>query len=191
MGGKSIKGSSEKQGIRQKIRNTFIPEDVTDVGAYLLTEWVIPGIWDFIQTNVNQVVKGKPGSRITSTAQNLTGKPSAVARISQQVAYNKRYDQVHGKQQVDLGNYQYIKIDDRGDAEMVLMEMIDIIGTEDQGQGEVTVAWFLNRCQIEHIPAVTWNWGWRNLNKARVERFNNGWRIAFPPAVELKKEVIY
>ena len=186
-GRKEVQGTSEKPGLKQKIRSTFIPEDVTNVGLYLLTDWVLPNVWDFIQSGVNSVIK-KPHGSGSSNMANLSGKPSAVAKIQQQVAYNKRWDQVHGasRSAVDIGNYDYIKIMDRADAEMVRMEMIDIIGDEEEGQGKVSIGWFLDRCQIPGIPAAAWNWGWRNLDYSRVEKFENGWRIVFPKAVSLK-----
>jgi len=169
---KDIHASSSKSSLKNRLRDAFIPADVTDVGMYLLTDWVLPGIWDFIQGGVNSVIPKRGGGSRTA---NVTGKPSAVARIQQQVAYNKRYDQVNGTHTTDLGNYATIKIPDRADAEMVRMEMIDIIGDEEEGQGQISIGWFLDRCNIKPIPAAAWNWGWRNLDYS-----------IFPKAVSLR-----
>ena len=182
---KEINASVSKAGLKSKLRDAFIPADVSDVGMYLLTDWVIPGVWDFVQGGINSIIP-KRGGGSRSTSASVTGKPSAVARIQQNVAYNKRYDQLHGRTVTDIGNYATIKIMDKADAFMVQQEMIDIIGDEEEGQGQVTIGWFLDRCGIKPIPAAAWDWGWRNLDYSRIERFEDGWRIIFPKAVSLR-----
>ena len=176
--------STGKPDLKTKLREAFIPADVTDVGMYLLTDWILPGVWDFIQGGINSIMPRRGGDPRSA---NLTNKPQMTARIQQNVAYNKAYDRVNGpRPQVNLGDYASIKIDDRADAEMVRMEMIDIIGEEPDGQGRVSVGWYLNRCDIRPIPAAAWDWGWTNLDWSKIERYGDGWRIVFPKAVPIK-----
>ena len=175
---------SKGASLKQKVHDAFIPEDVTNIGLYFLTDWILPGIWDFIQSGVNSMLPKTGGGSRTA---NISNKSTPVARIQQQIAYNKRYDQVHNSRpNVNLGDYAGIKISNRADAEMVRMEMIDIIGDEEEGQGKVSIGWFLDRCGIPNIPAAAWEWGWRNLDYSRVERFEDGWRIVFPRAISIK-----
>lgn len=185
-GRKEIHAVSEQKNLKQKIKDAFIPEDVSNIGLYLLTDWILPGVWDFVQSGINSVMPKTGGGRRTATP-SLTGKPSKVAQISSQFAYNKVYDQKNMRQMEDIGDYTSILIPDRADAEMVLDEMRDIIGDPEYGgDGKVSIGWFFDRCGIRPIPAAAWNWGWRDLRYAKVERYNNGYRIVFPKAISLR-----
>ncbi|MBP5593954.1 MAG: hypothetical protein J6Y02_01135 [Pseudobutyrivibrio sp.] len=184
---KEINASHGQKTFMQKLGSAFIPEDVSNVGEYLLTQWVLPGVWDFIQTGVNSVMpKTGGGSRPVNVAGSIT-KPK-VANIANNVtAYNKVYDRVNGGyQQPTLGDYTNIMIPDVADANMVLMEMREMCDDEETGTGQVPVGWFLDRCGEKNIPPQAWDWGWRDLKYARVERFDRGWRIVFPRTVSLK-----
>ena len=185
-GRKEIHAVSEQKNLKQKIKDAFIPEDVSNIGLYLLTDWILPGVWDFVQSGINSVMPKTGGGRRTATP-SLTGKPSKVAQISSQFAYNKVYDQKNMRQMEDIGDYTSILIPDRADAEMVLDEMRDIIGDPEYGgDGKVSIGWFFDRCGSRPIPAAAWNWGWRDLRYAKVERYNNGYRIVFPKAISLR-----
>lgn len=183
---KEIHAVSEQKNFRQKLVDAFIPEDVTNVGQYILTDWILPGIWDFVQTGLNSVIH-KPGGGSRSVTPSMTGKPTRVANITSQVAYNKVFDQKNARVMNDIGDYTSIMIPSRADAEMVLEEMRYLIGDEEiGGDGKVTIGWFFDRCGLRPIPSEAWNWGWRDLRNARVERYNNGYRIVFPRAISLR-----
>lgn len=180
---KPINAVSESKNFKQKLVDAFIPEDVSNVGTYILTDWVLPTVWNFIQNGVNSLL---PKTKTPSSAPAFSTKPK-VANIQPQFSYNKIYDQKNARVMNDIGDYTSIMIPQRADAEMVLMEMIDIIGDPEYGgSGAVSIGWFFDRCGIKPIPAEAWNWGWRDLRFAHVEHYNNGYRIAFPKAISLR-----
>lgn len=186
---KEINGSFEKKSFRQKVSDAFIPQDVENVGLYILTDWIAPALWNFIQSGVNSMIKNPGGTpRINNQISNF-GKPTRVVNPSPQFSYNNVYDQVnnnrshYGELKEDPSTFM---IPNRADAEMVLQEMIDLIGDEYGGEGKVSIGWFYDRCNVHPIPQAAWQWGWRDLRYARVERYNSGYRIVFPKPVNLK-----
>lgn len=183
---KKIKASVSDTGLRKKVHDAFIPSDVSNVGLYLLTDWVLPAVWNYIQGGINSLIPNPGGTARTNNTGNRSAAP--VANINKNVGYHKVYDRVNGaKVGPDLGDYARMTIADRGDAEMVRMEMINIIGDETEGQGKVSIGWFLDRCGQEKIPAAAWDWGWRNIDTSRVERYGDGWRIVFPRAIDIRR----
>lgn len=187
-GKKEIHGSFEKKGLKQKISDAFIPQDVENVGLYILTDWVAPAIWNWIQSGVNSMIKNPGGMPRPQNGISNFGRPTKVANISSQFSYDRVYDQRnpginYGELKDDPSTFM---IPNRADAEMVLQEMIDIIGDEYGGEGKVTIGWFYDRCNIHPIPQAAWQWGWRDLRYARVERYNSGYRIVFPKPVNLR-----
>ena len=183
---KEINATHGQKTFMQKLGSAFIPDDVQNVGEYLLTQWVLPGIWDFVQTGVNKVMPKTGGGVRTVNPQPIT-KPK-VANINPNVTpYNRMFDQINGgPQQQTLGDYTNIMIPNAADANMVLMEMREMVNDEDYGTGNVSIGWFLDRCGEKDIPPQAWDWGWRDLRNTRVERFDRGWRIVFPRAISLK-----
>lgn len=184
---KEIHAVSEQKNLGQKIRDAFVPEDVSNIGLYILTDWIVPAAWDFIQSGINSMIPKTGGGKRTSGPSNITGKPTKIANISSQFAYHKIYDEQNRREREDIGDFSTILIPDRADAELVLQEMRDVIGDPEYGgDGKVSIGWFFDRCGIHPIPAAAWNWGWRDLRFAKVERYNSGYRIAFPRAVNLR-----
>ena len=182
---KEINAVSQQKNFKQKLVDAFIPEDVSNVGQYILTDWILPGVWNFIQSGVNSLL---PKTKGPSTPPAFSTKPK-VANIQNQFAYNKVYDQKNARVMNDIGDYSTIMIPSRADAEMVLDEMRYLCSDIEEGgggDGKVSVGWVFDRCGIRPIPPESWNWGWRDLRYAHVERYNNGYRIVFPRTISLR-----
>ena len=180
-----IKATRQEKSTLQKIGSAFIPEDVNNIGQYILVDWILPGVWSFIRNGIDTLL---PNSKSVGGGQrtgNISGSRGRVGNPSSQFAYNKVYDAKNHREVEDIGDFSTLIIYNRGDAELVLDEMRDIIADPD-GEGCVSIGWFFDRVKSYPIPTASWSWGWRDLRYAGVERYGNGYRIKFPKAISLR-----
>lgn len=180
-----INATRQEKTTLQKIGSAFIPDDVNNIGQYILVDWILPGIWSFVRNGIDTLLPNSKGSGGGQRTASIGSRGGRTANISSQFAYNKVYDQKNRREVEDIGDFSTMMIPNRGDAELVLDEMRDIIADPD-GEGCVSIGWFFDRCKSYPIPTASWSWGWRDLRYASVERYGNGYRIKFPKAISLR-----
>lgn len=175
------------------LRQTFIPEDVSDAKDYILTDIVMPamknGIFDTI-TNIIDYWRGGGGSYRRPT--NVSAPRS---RISQQYDYNRvsRTNTQQRETPAPAARYSYddIVIDDyppsqggsakaRADAEGVLVCMQSTIDR----YSVVRISDLYDFVGLTGTPA-DYDYGWTNLNGANVRRVSGGWLIVLPKAMPI------
>lgn len=186
---KRVQATRSEKTWKQKLGEAFVPEDVGNVGQYILTDWILPGIWDFVSNGINSIIPRRGGGPRSINQTGYRPPQARTANIQSQFSYDKVYDQKNQSQRDQLKiEYDNIKIMSRADAEMVLQEMRDMVdyAEMDGTSGCVAIGWFLDRCGIYPIPPNAWDWGWRNFNGAGTERYQDGYRIRLPKPISLK-----
>ena len=159
--------------------NMFISEDVTNVKNYIIMDVIIPSvkkaIYDLIVGTLDMSLYGGRG--------NNSRRPTA-DKISY-VDYNRassRDDHSRGTTRTTTGySYDDITLDTRGEAELVLTRMDEIMEAYDQ----VRVA------DLYDLVGITGDYtdnkyGWTNIRNARIVRTRDGYKIEMPRAHALK-----
>ena len=175
------------------LRQTFIPEDVSDAKDYILTDIIMPamknGIFDTI-TNIIDYWRGGGGSY---------RRPNSVSaqrsRISQQYDYNRvsRQNSAPVRDTTPASRYSYddVVIEDyspsqggsakaRADAEGVLVSMQGIVDR----YSVVRISDLYDLVGLTGVPS-DYDYGWTNLNGASVRRVSGGWLLVLPKAMPI------
>lgn len=170
----------KKNGAR-KLADVFVAEDVSNVKSHVVSDIVIPAvkkiISDIVKDGIDMVLYG------------VTGRPKSYSDgfRAPYVDYNKvsvrRDDRRPANTQPasNIPSYDNIVLNNKGDAELVLSTMDDIIDS----YGEVSVAALYELVGLKSRYTDN-NYGWVNLGNARVTRVIDGYLLDLPRAVPLK-----
>lgn len=173
---KVISGSAtvkKKSSIAKGIRALFTPDDVSDLKAYIFREIVVP---TFQETTLN-VVKAVLGINNTSTGNRTPA--SKVSYTSYSNRSNNRQQSSNYGRRYDCYDYDEILFDDRGEAEMVLGKLHELIGVYDNA----SVADFYAAAGVEGVNFTCNKYGWVDLSSAYITRLRNGaYTIVLPKA---------
>ncbi len=163
----------KKNGI-SKLADVFIAEDVSNVKQYLVQDVLIPTIKKTILNTVDIFLYGSAGSRDRHTT-------------SSKVSYRKYYDDPRDDRRRDTPSvrprfdYDDITYKTRGEAEVVLDQMRDVIDT----YGMVTVADMYDMARLDQ-PYTSNKYGWTSLTHAEIVRLRDGdYIIKLPKAMAL------
>lgn len=171
---KVVTGSvqAKKQSGLQKVSNLFIPEDVDDVKSYVFEDIVVPAVKDIVLDTVKAFlgVNGRSGDRKTPAA-----------RVSYGSYYNgnRSRDREAARNRISY-DFDDIILDNRGDAERVLVTMDELIDT----YGLVSVGDFYDLVGVSGNYTDN-KYGWTDLRTARVEHVRGGYLIKLPKASPL------
>ena len=158
-----VTGSRKKQSGFKKLADMFIKEDAHNVGTYILTDVLIPAlvkIFFFKQkTAYDMFFYGQAGRS------RRNGGP---IRVNYRGRYNGDSDWRDRPVARSRFDYDDIEFDSRGDAEMVLDAMRDIIARYDV----VTVNDLYDLANLDN-PYTMQRYGWINLDSAYVMRNRN------------------
>lgn len=180
---KVINGDAKlkKKNSARKLADVFVAEDVSNVKSHVISDIVVPAvkkiISDIVKDGIDMVLYGVTGQRKTYS----DGFRAAY------VDYNKvsvrRDDRRHPNNQIvnNTPSYDNIVLNDKGDAELVLSTMDDIIDS----YGEVSVAALYELVGLKARYTDN-NYGWINLGNAKVTRVIDGYLLDLPRAVPLK-----
>lgn len=176
------------------LRQTFIPEDVSDAKEYIVEEIVLPamknGIFDTIMNIVDYWRGGGGNYRRSSSSVGVSR-----TRLSQQYNYNNisnnRSSGASPVKSVSRYSYDDIVIEDyapnmggsskaRADAEAVLVSMQNIIDR----YSVVRIQDLYDLVGLTGTPS-DYDYGWTSLNGASVTRVNGGWLLVLPKAVPI------
>lgn len=167
---KIISGSvrSKKKGGMQKLANVFISDDIDDVKSYIFEDIVVPAVKDIILDAVKAVL-----------GVNRTYKGTSVT--ADKVSYRKYYNDRDRRESNVIPRtrrtYDYDDkiVDNRGEAEKVLLCMDEMIAT----YGLASVADYYD------LLGITGNYtdnkyGWTDLRDAAIVRVDDGYLIKLP-----------
>ena len=168
---------SKKKSEIRKFTDVFISEDVNNVKSYILLEVLVPAIKkaisDIVTNGIDMILYGETGK---------TKSNSTASKIS----YRSYYDGGNGRRDYSTVrtktgyNYDDIILDNRGEAEDVLLRMDELIST----YGLVSVA------DLYDLVGVTGNYtdnkyGWTDIRSASVIRVRDGYMLKLPKALPL------
>mgnify|MGYP001416152967 FL=1 len=168
---------SKKKSEIRKFTDVFISEDIDNVKSYILLDVLIPAIKkaisDIVTNGIDMILYGE------------TGKTKSYSTASK-ISYRSYYDGRNGRRdystiRTKIGyNYDDIILDNRGEAEDVLLRMDELIST----YGLVSVA------DLYDLVGITGNYtdnkyGWTDIRSASVIRVRDGYMLKLPKALPL------
>lgn len=168
---------------KKKFGNNFIAKDVKSSLLEVATTYWFPtfknGLVTGIKKFVDYVFTGTSASNGNGINYNSISTPrttfgsSLPSKPSSSFTTNKT---------TNINRFNDVSFNDRGKAEEVLARMIENVAS----YGMVSVADFWEFIgKSNEINQVDYDWGWKNLSDARVERCPEGYMIAFPKVVTL------
>lgn len=169
------KGSAKvkKKSEFRKFTGAIISEDATNVGAYILTEVLVPAIKkavsDVVTNGIDMLLYGETRSNKNSSYH--------------KVSYSNYYGSSNERRTTSVKSrfdYDDIVFESRGDAEEARMQMLEIIDR----YGFVTVADMYDMAQIT-APYTSNKYGWTNLRNAEVVRIRDGYIVKLPKALPI------
>lgn len=166
---------TKKKSEAKKFVDTFISEDATKVKEYILMDVLVPAIKkaisDIVTNGIDMILYGGSGK----TKSNIPG-----SRVSY-INYNNpsRFD---SRQPIQRSAYSYddIILQSRGEADMVLSQMDEIVSQ----YGFVRVA------DMYDLVGITGNYtdnnyGWTDIRSAQIIRVRDGYMIKMPRALPI------
>lgn len=164
----------KKKSEIQKIAETFVAEDLNKVKNAVLMDVIVPAvkkvISDIVTNGIDMLLYGEVKHNKTTT--------------TSKIGYNSMYNSQKQVNEARVARSSYIYNDiilsSRGEAEEVLNQMNEIIGT----YGVVSVA---DLCEIVGVTGeFTDNkYGWSDIRDAYVERSKDGYMLKLPRALPI------
>lgn len=174
----SGKVKTKKNEVR-KFTDIFIAEDVGNVKQYIFMDVLVPAlkkaVSDIVRDGVDMLLYGESGRSKRSG-----GNGNYVSyRSYSDPRDNDRYN--HRERSSSRLNYDDLIFENRGQADLVLDSMNDIIDT----YGFVTVADLYDLCDLT-APYTGCDYGWTRLGSAEPVRTRDGYVLKLPRAIPIK-----
>lgn len=167
---------ARKKSEVKKFAGIFVPEDTNSVKSYILMDVVVPGIKNAIVDVVSIILFGESGR--------IGGKKSSGSKVSYQRYYDDRRDdrRDYNRPRTALGyEYDDIIIESRGEAELVLDQLEEIIST----YGMASVADLYDLVGITGRSYTDNKYGWTDIRNAKVVRVRDGYILQLPRALPI------
>ena len=174
---KAIQGTAKvkKSNELRKITDIFISEDIANVKSYIVMDVLIPtikkAVSDIIKNGIDMILYGS----VSPTRSNSTAN-----RISYSKYYDDNRNTVRDSRAKSGFRSDDIIFDNRGEAEIVLSRMDELIDT----YGIVTIADLYDLAGVTG-DYTTNNYGWTNIRNAEVVRVRDGYIIKMPKAIPI------
>lgn len=174
---KAIQGTAKvkKSNELRKITDIFISEDIANVKSYIVMDVLIPtikkAVSDIIKNGIDMILYGS----VSPTRSNSTAN-----RISYSKYYDDNRNTVRDSRAKSGFRSDDIIFDNRGEAEIVLSRMDELIDT----YGIVTIADLYDLAGVTG-DYTTNNYGWTNIRSAEVVRARDGYIIKMPKAMPI------
>lgn len=160
---------------KNKIKDVFIAEDAANVKSYVFLDVLVPAIKkafsDIVKDGIDMILYGSTNrNRKSSASGNYISYNEYSNKENRYVSSNSRASSVY--------NFDDLIYESRGEAEVVLDRMIDIIDTYDF----VSVMDMYELSDMS-APYTANNYGWTNLSTADIRRVSGGgWMLLLPKA---------
>lgn len=166
-----------KKSELQKVADSFISEDVSNIKQYILMDVLIPSIKravsEIVTNGINMLLYGEAGR---------TEKKSNASKISYRSYYNSQEPSRPTSRTGSVYDYDEYTITNRGEAEEVLSSLEDMIDR----YGTASVADFYELLGVS-CNFTDYNYGWSDLRNARVVSVRDGYVIKFPKAMPIER----
>lgn len=156
----------------RKLAGIFISDDISNVKSYILNDVLLPSLKKAVLGAIDMSL---PGGSVGYNKRSSESK----------VSYRKYYDEPGDRQrassvQRDRFDHDDIIFETRGDAELALDEMHDIL----ERYKIVRVADLYDIAQLSQ-PYTSNRYGWTNLRSAEIIRAGGGYIIRLPRALPI------
>ena len=166
-----------KKSELQKVADSFISEDVSNIKQYILMDVLIPSIKravsEIVTNGINMLLYGEAVR---------TEKKSNASKISSRTYYNSQEPSQPTPRTGSVYDYDEYTITNRGEAEEVLSSLEDMI----ERYGTASVADFYELLGVS-CNFTDYNYGWSDLRNARVVSVRDGYVIKFPKAMPIER----
>lgn len=164
---------STKKPFGQKLKDTFIGEDIADIKKYILTEVIIPGVKRTILSTIRMMFFGEPEDdhyygRDSRRYTNYAGRYKGESYRNPP----KRRIRESDHERDEKVDYQNIILRSREDAEDVVDEMKQRI----RKYGSVSIADLFDLIDVAG-DYIDNNWGWRDERDIGIRRINSGFLL--------------
>ena len=164
---------TRKKSIIEKTIEMFLPEGKTSLRDMIIEDIIVPTTKNIIADIVNCVLFGEAGRSRNSS--------SSRSRVSYSSYYNKEDSRRDSRPTRSFSDsYDDIILETRGEAELVIDRMREYIDS----YGIVTVAELYEFIGVTK-DYTTRNYGWTNLDSARVNRIRDGYLLVLPQAMPI------
>lgn len=169
---------TKKKSEIRKFTDIFISEDVGSVKSYIFTDVLVPAIkkaiYDVVTNGIDMILYSGSGEH--------SKKRSTVSRVSYDQCSKKvdRRDYSSNRSRTTL-DYDDILFDNRGDAEVVLSTMEEMIDR----YGFVSVGDLYDLAEISTSNYMVNKYGWADIHSATVVHTRDGYMIKLPRALPL------
>lgn len=169
---------TKKKNEIRKFTDLIISDDVDNVKSYILMDILIPSfkkaISDIVTNGIDILLYGETGK---------TRRNGNQSRASYERYYDRNdHREYRASRSINRYDYDDIIFDNRGEAERVLDCMYDLL---DQYR-LVSVADLFDLAGIDHNNYTDNDYGWDNLQSAKIMRIRDGWKIKLPKAMPIK-----
>lgn len=169
--GKTVK---KKKNEARKFLDIFIKDDLENIGAFIVSDVLVPAIKRTILDSVKAVI-GDPGGSTKAT--------TTAAKISYRGYYENEGRRDYSSIPARTGfDYDEIIFGNRGDAEAVLNAMDATIAK----YGLVSVGDLYDLSDISTDNYTVTNYGWTDLHGSKVVPTRDGYMLKLPRALSLK-----
>ena len=168
----------KEKGLGEKLAETFLSEDVSNVKTYILRDVIIPAIKDTIVDIVKNGIEmmfygdtkvSRKNSGTTYVSYSSYYQPTTKSRSESRSSERTK------------GNSKDFIFESRGEAEKVLDTLTDIVS-------EYKSASVADLCQLVGVTGE-WTdnkWGWIDLTSASVKRVHGGYMLDLPKPTYLE-----
>lgn len=166
----SSPGQTKKKSFLSSLKGEIISDESTTIGSYVVHDVLIPSFKRTIVDIVCMIFGDNRGGRRPSNSTNAS-------RVSYSGYYEDRnatYAKASSNSRFDYDEIVYAT---RGDAEVVIKSMFDLVDT----YGRVTVNDLYDLSGISTSNYQTTKYGWTNLGNPEAKSTYNGWIIAYLP----------
>lgn len=169
--------TAKKKTEARKFAEAFIKDDLSSIGRYIVTDVLVPAV----KRTILDSVKALLGETSSSS------KGTVASKVSYRSFYDDRdaagrtaYNNIPSKIGFD---YDDILFTTRGDAEIVLEAMYDVIRSQ---YGVVSVGDMYDLANVSTDNYTLNNYGWTDLHGAKVVPVTGGYVLKLPRALPLK-----
>ena len=174
---KIISGNAraKKKSEFSKFADVFVSEDAGNVKSYILMEVLVPAVKkavsDIVTNGIDMLLYGETG---------VHKRNGASSKVSYRSYYDRSNRSLSNSRTRNGYSYDDIILDNRGEAEEVLLRMDEIVAT----YGTVSVADLYDLVGITGAYTDT-KYGWTDIRSASVVRVRDGYMIKLPRALPL------
>ena len=170
--------TTAKPSLAKKFSETFIADDISNIGNYLLFDVLVPALKDtivnFVTNGINAVIYGD-----TRPRQSRFNQPYGNRSYTSYSSYSRPNTRPEGsfsrRSEIRYSQEKEPIVESRYDADLVLEELNNCICEYDQAT--VGDLYDLLGFDSDHTD---YKWGWSDLSGATVRKVPGGWLIDLP-----------